>query len=197
VKLRKIQVNQHFYLFQSYFAMRWQALAASGLVFGCKRLSNGLIDLTIHQHWEVTMKITLLTLSVLSLSLMPLSASQAEEITPEQQPCFDLIVGWYAGDARKMGNFMHESFIKKGVLRNAQGKTVTTSHDKQQFIDAVASVRELTPPEGWDITAKTVHLRGDIATVEVQSRDLVDVCQLGNIDGEWQIMNVIWIFREK
>lgn len=143
------------------------------------------------------MKITLLSISVLSLSLLPFSAGLAEEITEEQRPCYDLIAGWYGGDASKMGDFMHESFIKKGVLENAEGKTVTTSHDKEQFMEAVASERELSPEAEWDINAKTVHLRGNIATVEVQSRDLVDVCQLGKIDGDWQIMNVIWIFREK
>lgn len=142
------------------------------------------------------MKIALFSLSTFSLLLLPFSAVSEETFTPEQAPCFDLIAGWYGGDASKMADFMHESFIKKGVLMSpSTGKTVTTSHDKDEFIAAVAAERELSPEEEWDISAKTVHLRGNIATVEVQSRDLVDVCQLGKINGEWQIMNVIWIFR--
>ncbi|MHA1544734.1 MAG: nuclear transport factor 2 family protein [Alphaproteobacteria bacterium] len=142
------------------------------------------------------MKIVMISVSTISLLLLPFSAVSEENITPEQAPCFDLIAGWYGGDASKMAEFMHESFIKKGVLVSpSTGKTVTTSHDKEQFIAAVATERELSPKEEWDISAKTVHLRGNIATVEVQSRDLVDVCQVGKINGEWQIMNVIWTFR--
>lgn len=143
------------------------------------------------------MKNVLFSVSTLSLLLLPFSAV-SEENTAEQQPCFDLIAGWYGGDATKLDSLMHESFIKKGVLVSpSTGKTVTTSHDKQQFIDAVASPRELSPKEEWDISATTVQLKGNIATVEVVSRDLVDVCQLGKVDGDWIIFNVIWDFREK
>ncbi len=143
------------------------------------------------------MKTVFLSISTAALFLIPFSAAAEEQITEEQQPCHDLIAGWYGGDASKMGGFMHESFIKKGVLMSpSTGQTVTTSHDKAEFIAAVASERELSPEEEWDISVKTVHLKGDIATVEVISRDLVDVCQLGKIDGDWQIMNVIWTARE-
>ena len=125
-----------------------------------------------------------LTLSTVSLLVLPFSAVSEETITPEQQPCFDLIAGWYGGDASKMGDFMHESFIKKGVLVSpSTGETQTTFHDKTQFIAAVASERELSPKQEWDISVSTRHLSGDIATVEVVSRDLIDVCQLGNHRG--------------
>lgn len=143
------------------------------------------------------MKIVMFSVSTISLLFLPFSAFSEENISPEQRPCFDLIEGWYAGDASKLDPIMHPSFIKKGVLKSpSTGETVTASHDKTEFIAAVAAPRDLYPESEWDISVKTVHLAGTIATVEVISRDLIDVCQLGKINGDWQIMNVIWTIRK-
>ena len=51
------------------------------------------------------------------------------------------------------------------------------------------------PADQWAIEAETVDLSEFLATVKVTSVHLVDVCQLGKVDGEWQIINVLWTLR--
>ena len=97
------------------------------------------------------------------------------DYTAEQLPCVQMIEGWYGVDASRLDDLLHEQFIKQGVIRNAAGETVTTSHDKAAFTALVGSEREETPESDWDISAETVDLVGDIATVRVTSADLVDV----------------------
>ena len=130
--------------------------------------------------------------------LVPAASLSNADYREEQLPCVQMIEGWYGVDASKLDDLLHAQFIKQGVLVSpSTGKTVTTAHDKAQFIEVVGSDREKRPQSEWDISVETVDLVGDIATVRVTSADLIDVCQLGKVDGEWKIINVIWTFRDK
>jgi hypothetical protein len=68
--------------------------------------------------------------------------------------------------------------------------------DKAAFSAAVGADREPLPKDQWDISVETVERSGPIATVRVTSAHLIDVCQLGLVDGDWKVINVIWTLRE-
>jgi len=131
-------------------------------------------------------------LTILFASFVAASAQAGEE----QGPCVRMIESWYGVDPTPLDKDLHPEFIKQGVYRDRDGATQTPTMDKAEFIAAVGDDRKKMPPEDWDITAETVELTGPIATVKVTSAHLVDVCQLGNIDGEWQVINVIWTLRK-
>ncbi|MEE8371001.1 MAG: nuclear transport factor 2 family protein, partial [Sphingomonadales bacterium] len=67
----------------------------------------------------------------------------------------------------------------------------------EEFIAAVATGNGKLPEDQWDITVETMDLSEFQATVKVTSVHLVDVCQLGKVDGRWRIFNVIWTVRKK
>ena len=120
----------------------------------------------------------------------------AEDVTDEQRPCVEMLEGWYGVDASKLERLLHANFVKQGVFANPKtGETVTPTMNKEEFIAAVAAERLEMPADQWAIEAETVDLSEFLATVKVTSVHLVDVCQLGKVDGEWQIINVLWTLR--
>ena len=121
------------------------------------------------------------------------ASAQAGE---EQGPCVRMIESWYGVDPTPLEKELHANFIKQGVYRDRNGELQTPTMDKAEFIAAVGADRKKMAPDEWDISAETVELTGPIATVKVTSAHLVDVCQLGNIDGDWQVINVIWTLRK-
>ena len=142
------------------------------------------------------MKNVFFPVSAITLSIFPFAGVAEENIPAEQRPCIEMLEGWYEVDASRLDQLLHTNFIKQGVLKSpSSGETVTTSHNKQQFIEAVGSPREKLPESDWAIVAETLHLSDNLATVKVTSLNLVDVCQLGKIGENWQIMNVIWTSR--
>ncbi len=123
-------------------------------------------------------------------------AATPAQAAEEQGPCVRMIESWYGVDPTPLEQDLHPDFIKQGVYRDGKGVLHTPTMDKAEFIAAVSADRKKMPPEDWNISAETVELTGPIATVKVTSAHLVDVCQLGNIDGEWQVINVIWTLRK-
>ncbi len=116
----------------------------------------------------------------------------------EQIACREMIEGWYGGNASKLDELLYPTFAKQGVIeRPAPEKTATLLMNKEEFIKAVASGSGKLPENQWDITVETMDLSELLATVKVTSAHLVDVCQLGKVDGEWKIFNVIWTIRKK
>lgn len=122
----------------------------------------------------------------------------AADASPEQVPCIQMLEGWYGKDASKFDSLMHQNFIKQGVYTDEKtGKLMTPTMRIDDFKAAIAAPGQKLHKSEWDITAETVDLSGPIATVKVTSNYLIDVCQLGKIDGKWEIVNVIWTLRSQ
>ena len=122
----------------------------------------------------------------------------AEDVADEQTPCIEMLEGWYGVDASKLDRLLHANFVKQGVFANPKtGETVTPTMNKEAFIAAVAAERPKMAKDQWAIEAETVDLSEFLATVKVTSAHLIDVCQLGKVDGEWQIINVLWTLRSR
>ena len=136
----------------------------------------------------------LVAVGVLLTGQQPAKAAGGEE----QAACRQMIEAWYSGDASKLNRILHASFAKQGVIDRPQpAKTRTLLMNKEEFIAAVASQNGKLPESQWDITVETMDLSEFLATVKVTSVHLIDVCQLGKVDGEWRVFNVIWTARTK
>ncbi len=139
-----------------------------------------------------------LAVAGLATALIMGAGSPANAAGEEQTACRQMIEGWYGGDATKLDGLLAETFAKQGVIdRPAPKKTATLHMNKQEFIAAVATGNGKLPEDQWDITVETMDLSEFLATVKVTSVHLVDVCQLGKVDGRWRIFNVIWTVRKK
>ena len=116
----------------------------------------------------------------------------------EQLACRQMIEAWYSGNADKLNRNLHAGFPKQGVIDRPQpAMTATLLMNKEEFIAAVASQKGKLPEIQWDINVETMDLSEFLATVKVIFVHLIDVCQLGKIDGEWRAFNVIWTVRKK
>jgi hypothetical protein len=137
------------------------------------------------------------TTMLITAAMFLLPATAAAERSPEQRPCAEMIESWYGVDPTPLDHLLHPNFIKQGVFVDPKtGETRTPTMDKAAFSAAVGADREPLPKDQWDISVETVEWSGPIATVRVTSAHLIDVCQLGLVDGDWKVINVIWTLRE-
>ncbi len=114
-----------------------------------------------------------------------------------QKPCVDMIRGWYAVDARRLDSILHSTFVKQGLMVHPEtNKQAIYTRNKTEFIQDVGADRPSLPENEWAIKATTLDITDSIATVRVESVHLIDVCQLGKVDGEWKIFNVIWTLND-
>ncbi len=136
---------------------------------------------------------SLLVAMVLSISV-PLFAADAGDEAAIKATALDYLEGWYTGDAARMESALHPDLAKRVVRVDPEGK-----RDRVDGMSAMTLVQYTRKGYGTkvpaderraDITILDVY--GNAACVKAVARDWVDFLQMGKINGEWKIINVLW-----
>jgi hypothetical protein len=106
----------------------------------------------------------------------------------------DYILGWFQGDAERIGSSFHPDMAKRGVsLHPKTGRTLVSHLSADIMVErARAGDAPPTPEEDLDIEITVVDVYHDIATAIVMSKDYADYLHLVKANGEWGILNVLW-----
>jgi hypothetical protein len=122
--------------------------------------------------------------------------SEADRLAIEKA-ALDYIEGWYSGDAERMERSLHPDLAKRTIFRDPRG------FDRLEPISAlglvIATRRGVgcrTPEERQRKEVTILDVFGSAACVRVDAADWVDFLQLGKLNGQWQIINVLWERRE-
>ncbi len=136
---------------------------------------------------------------VLIAAMIPAAAfgQTAADSAAIRATAHNYIDGYYEANADRMERSLHPDLAKRIVMGDAQG-----GHDV---------VRHMTAPELIDITKRgggsqipaaqrrnevnILDIFGKAAMVRIDATDWVDYLQVGKVDGEWVIVNVLWEFR--
>ena len=105
--------------------------------------------------------------------------------------------GWYEGDADKMARALHPELIKRVIVRDkSSGQDIVSTISFDTMVHyAEAGTGKNTPRELQNDTVTILDICGQIACVKVEAYDLVDYLQLAKIQGEWKILNVLWMAK--
>lgn len=121
-------------------------------------------------------------------------AGSSEDEAAIAATALDYLEGWYAGDAERMEGALHPDLAKRIVRVDPEGKW-----DRVDSMSAMTLVQYTRKGYGTkvpederqaDITVLDVF--GNAAVVKAVARDWVDYLQIGKVNGEWKIINVLW-----
>ena len=136
---------------------------------------------------------------ILLVSAVPGFAGDAEDKAAIKATALDYLEGWYTGDAERMERALHPDLAKRIVRVDPDG-----NWDRVDNMSALTLVQYTKKGYGTkvpadqrqaDITILDVY--GNAAVVKAIARDWVDYLQVGKVNGEWKIINVLWEMKPK
>ena len=111
-----------------------------------------------------------------------------------EKTALDYIEGAYSGDAERMERALHPELTK--VLLNRHRQTGQQFLYKMGASDLIEGTRAGLGPleEGKrNIEVDVYDVAFDMASVKVASAMYIDYLQIAKVNGEWKIINVLWV----
>lgn len=110
-----------------------------------------------------------------------------------KQAALDYIEGFFSGDAGRVSRGVHPELTKVYPLTlKKTGKTMLNTMGAGHLIEGARMKMGLVKEEDRNIKITVFDVMKDIAVVEVISSQYVDYLQLGKVNGQWKIINVLW-----
>lgn len=125
----------------------------------------------------------------------------AKKILPEEKDAIeraalDYIEGAFSGDAERMERALHPELNKVIPVKVPQtGKTMLNRMGASMLIEGTRAKMGLLPEEKRKISVTVLDIMEGIAMVKVLSSVYYDFLQLAKIEGEWKIVNVLWVMN--
>lgn len=148
-----------------------------------------------------SMNIRTLSLSILSLLLMPLAASSGQSQSDSaaiRQTALDYIQGWYAGDATRMERAVHPELAKRIVRVDTLGNYRL---DQMSAMSLVQGTRngygKTTPQADRHDDVRILDIYRNAASVRIDASSWIDYLQVAKWHGRWVIVNVLWELKPK
>jgi hypothetical protein len=105
--------------------------------------------------------------------------------------------GWYEGDSTKMSKALHPELVKRMIQKYKDtGNDIISDLSYNMMMQyVIAGYGKHTPKEKQNDTVTILDIYGDIATLKVDSYEIVDYLQLAKFDEKWKIINILWTMK--
>lgn len=135
---------------------------------------------------------TRITLIGIMLALSPggLLAQSAADSAAIRRAALDYIGGWYEADAARMERAVHPRLAKRLVRHDTGDLAETTAPALVAATGRGDGSR--TPPAERRTDVQILDIYENAASVRVTAHEWVDYMHVAKVDGEWQILNVLW-----
>jgi hypothetical protein len=111
-----------------------------------------------------------------------------------EQVALDYIEGWFEGNAARMERALHPELVKRAMIQDAQGKEYFQNLAKSDMVKATeGGGGKKIPVDERQINITIFDVYKTIATVRVESGSFIDYLHLGKSEGDWKIVNVLWL----
>lgn len=140
------------------------------------------------------MKKALLIIAVTTAAAFSQDAVQESEKEAIKQTALDYIEGAHEGSAVRMERAVHPELTKVTLMKLPQtGKTVIRKAGSTRLIELVRANVVPLEAEKRDIQITIFAVKEGLACVRAVSAMFYDYLQMANIDGQWKLINVLWI----
>jgi putative lumazine-binding protein len=102
--------------------------------------------------------------------------------------------GWYNGDTVSMGKALHPELVKRisQKFKDTGNDVINTLSYNTMMQYIIAGYGTHTPKKDQNDIITLNDFFGNIASVKVESKDIVEYLQLVRYNGEWKVLNVLW-----
>ena len=142
----------------------------------------------------------ILLLSALFLGIIiSTNAQTSADTTAIKKTVMNYIEGFYTADADRMEKALHYDLAKRFVTPERDGRN-RVQHMSAMLLVKVTRMQEDNSEKGkLEVDIKISEIYGKVAIVRAETDffSFVDFIQLGKINGEWKIVNVIWELKSE
>jgi hypothetical protein len=122
-------------------------------------------------------------------------AQTAADTAGIKETVMNYIEGFYTADAARMEKALHYDLAKRYVTPERNGRN-NVQHMSAMLLYKVTKMQKDMRPENGELECEILinEIYGKVAMVRAETTffNFVDFIQLGKINGEWKIVNVIW-----
>ena len=130
---------------------------------------------------------------ILAVMIIPVLGQAQDEKAAIRQAALDYIEGWYEGDAARMDRALHKELVKRAVFAGG-GTERFANLTKAQMVEATQKGGgKARPADTRNIKVEILDVYRDIATIRTECADYVDYLHLAKSEGQWKIVNVLWL----
>jgi ribosomal protein L31 len=108
----------------------------------------------------------------------------------------DYIEGAFSGDCDRMASALHPELNKMLLATHPQtGRQFLSAMGASRLMESTRDGRGLVDEDERDIHVEIQDISHGMAAVKVTSSRYIDHLQVGKVDGEWMIINVLWVMN--
>lgn len=110
------------------------------------------------------------------------------------ETAMNYIDGAYEGNASRMAEALHAELTKvRPAVHRTTGQPFLDYAGYSLMVEWTRTGAGAVPEDERDIETIVFDIGDDLAVVKVNSARYIDHLQLARVDGEWKIVNVIWV----
>ena len=138
-------------------------------------------------------KITGILLLLVSFS----GYSQVADSIAIKRTLLDYVEGYYTADWQRVSRAVHPELVKRIIIQDSSGLNAINTMGASTLI--LGAKRNKKPEDAAsfkaDISIYDIFKNTALAKVDTNKFPFIDYAQLGKINGEWKIINVLWAMR--
>ena len=142
------------------------------------------------------MRIMLLLIVIAMMATVPRCRAQGDNGKAAiVEAALDYVDGWYEGNAERMDKALHPNLAKRMIRTHpGTGRSLLDDMSEATLLEyARGGGGEDKAKEPAETEVTVLDIFEGIATVKIVSRDFVDYAHLAEWNGEWVIVNVLWV----
>jgi hypothetical protein len=124
----------------------------------------------------------------------------AADTTAIKETVMNYLEGFYTADGVRMEKALHPDLAKRVVFTNPSGNSYVQNMTAMALYQYTKSKKDESAEHGKLAVSITIFdIFENIATVKATTEyfPFIDYCQLGKVNGDWKIINVLWAMKPK
>lgn len=140
-------------------------------------------------------------LFALCLAFFKVSAQTAQDSMAIRKAALDYVEGFFTADTARLARGLSPDLVKR-IIDNRSGKSVLNTVGRADLIGYFKTgykMPDKNPSEPFKAQIDIYDIASDIAIAKVSTNkmsEFFDYIQVGKMNGEWKIINVLWAFNK-
>jgi hypothetical protein len=145
---------------------------------------------------EETMKRIAIALALVTCLAIPVLAQETKvdesDMKAIGQAALDYVQGYFEGSGERMERGLNPEFHKLYVRALPNGRDLLLLTSRSMLIEGANAGMGKDLEKAKAVTVEILNVYKNIASVRINSPDFIDMAHIAKINGQWQVVNVLW-----